>query len=128
MSLNLFNVIDLHGDTTENLVLLVMQVIGKMKQTGHPAFSIEVAKALVQQIWDNMARILNVIYTHKRIFPPALPLPSTVDPEVLEQQLQQINEISFDDTEDQLGLWKTLELILGKLVQHQSIRGCSYIT
>ena len=38
--------IDCHGGTFENLVLLVMQVIGKMKQTDHPAFTMDVAKAL----------------------------------------------------------------------------------
>ena len=113
--------IDLHGDPTENLVLLVMQVIGKMRQTNHPAFSIDVAKALLQQIWHSMDG--RNIYRHKRIFPPALPLLPIDDPEVFEQQLQQIKEISFDDTEDQLGLWKTLKLILVKLSEHQLILG-----
>ena len=111
--------IDLHGDPTENLVLLVMQVIGKMKQTNHPAFSIDVAKALLQQIWAQMAR--RNIYGHKRIFPPALPLSPIDDPEVFGQQLRQIKEISFDDVEDQLGLWKTLQLILVNLEKHQNI-------
>ena len=111
--------VDLHGDPNKNLVPLVMHVIGKMKETNHPSFSIDVAKALLQQIWHSMDG--RNIYRHKRIFPPALPLSPIDDPEVFGQQLRQIKEISFDDVEDQLGLWKTLQLILVNLEKHQNI-------
>ena len=114
--------IDLHGDPTENLVLLVMQVIGKMKQTDHPAFSMDVPKALLQQIWNKMAgENLNVIYTYKRIYPPGQSYAAAAKMDDPEELLEKIKEISFDDIEDQLGLWKTLKLILFKLVKHQNI-------
>ena len=116
--------IDCHGGTFENLVLLVMQVIGKMKQTDHPAFSMDVPKALLQQIWNKMAgENLNVIYTYKRIYPPAQSYAAAAKMDDPEELLEKIKEISFDDIEDQLGLWKTLKLILVKLSEHQLILG-----
>ena len=113
--------VDLHGDPNKNLVPLVMHVIGKMKETNHPSFSIDVAKALLHQIWDKMARdYLPVIYTHTRIFPAPLPF-STAAMDALLELLQQMKEISFDDMEDQPDLWRTLQLILNKLYDHQLI-------
>ena len=114
-----FPAIKMGGDTTENLVLLVMRVIRKMRQTGHPAFLADPAKGSLEQIWNTMAgENLKLIYTNRRTYPSAAcaGVSRLGDSQEL---LKLIRHILFDETEDQLGLWNTLKLILGILHYHQ---------
>ena len=111
-----FPAIKMGGNTTENLVLLVIRVIRKMRQTGHPAFLADPAKGSLEQIWKKMAREnLMTIYTARRIYPSAA-FAGAGDSRELSNLIQ---HISFDETEDHRGLWNTLNLILDILVFHQ---------
>ena len=111
-----FPAIKMGGDTKENLVLLVMRVIRKMRQTGHPAFLADPAKGSLEQIWKKMAgENLKLIYTERRIYPSA----ACVGAGDCRELSNLIQHISFDETEDQLGLWNTLKLILDILVSYQ---------
>ena len=114
-----FPAIKMGGDTKENLVLLVMRVIRKMRQIGHPAFLADPAKGSLEQIWKKMAREnLKTIYTIRRIYPSAACAgDSAIDD--CRELLELIEHISFDETEDQRGLWNTLKLILDILVSHR---------
>ena len=114
----IFPSINMRGDTTENLVLLVMRVIGKMRQTSHPAFSTAVG-GLLEQIWKKMGGgNLALIYTQRRVRPSA---GCATEPVLADGQelLKLIRHISFNEIEDQQGLWNTLKLILEKLNTHQ---------
>ena len=102
-------------DTTEAYVTLVMQVIDQMRQTDHPACSTKAG--LMEEIWERMACDgLSQNYTTRKVFPPAGCSTSTI--EFCQKLWMQTSNIFFSETEDQLGLWRTLNLLLINLLYH----------
>ena len=115
-----FPVTGMPGDTTEALVISVIKVIGKMRETGHPACSTNAA--LLDQIWAMAGGSVGQIYANRKVYPPAC----TPFTEIQSTDLHsQISMVSFDETEDQLGLWHTLNLIMVCLIQNKFIQHIS---
>ena len=106
------------ADTTEALLLLVMRVLRQMQHTGHPACSTKAA--LLEQIWERIAGELSWNYTTRKIFPPSFCFSSTV--KIYQELFQQTSEIFFSETEDELGLWSTLNLLLINLLYHMFLQ------
>ena len=112
------------GDTTEALVCMIRQVIVKMEETGHPALSTNAA--LLEQIWQRMVVTnLGTISFSRKIYPPAACAAHAALSDPCADLLSQIGMLFFDETEDQLGLWHTLKLILSCLVDHLFLQGIS---
>ena len=94
-----FPVTGMPGDTTETLILSVIKVIGKMRQTGYPAFSTNAA--LLDEIWAMAGSSLGQLYSNRKVYPPASY--STTAIQCTDFQTQILTTISHD-SEDQLGL------------------------
>ena len=108
------------GDTTEALVCMIRQVIVKMEETGHPALSTNAA--LLEQIEKRMvATNLAAISFSRKIYPPAACAAMSID--ICADLLNQMRMLFFDETEDQLGHWRTLKLISTCLRDYQLLKG-----
>lgn len=75
------------------------------------------------QIWERIARNnLGQIYSSRKIYPPAAWAQYTLIDGCLDLQIQ-VLKIFFNETEDRLGLWSTLNFILVCLGNHRFLQG-----
>ena len=115
-----FPVTGMPGDTTEALIISVIKVIGKMREISHPACSTNAA--LLDQIWAMAGGSVGQIYANRKVYPSTCHSSTEIQSTDLHGQ---ISMVSFDETEDQLGLWHTLNLIMVCLIQHKFIQDIS---